>query len=134
MKAKKIISAVLTIAIIIMSLICANFSAVADNGNTITVNAQFNQTEARTILNMINEFRTSDDAWYWNDDNETITECESLNELKYDYRLEEIAMQRAVEIAIKFSHTRPNGKDTWSAYTENGVNLITAVTLSLIHI
>ena len=128
MKAKKIISAVLTIAIIITSLICANFSAVADNGNTITVNAQFNQTEARTILNMINEFRTSDDAWYWNDDNETITKYESLNELKYDYRLEEIAMQRAVEIAIKFSHTRPNGKDTWSAYTENGVNLITAVT------
>ena len=128
MKAKKIISAVLAAAIIITSLMCANFSAAANGTKTISVTAEFGQSEARSILDMINEFRTGNDAWYWDKDNETVIKCSSLGELKYDYKLEETAMQRAVEIAIEFSHTRPDGRNTWTAYTENGINLITAVT------
>jgi len=124
MKAKRIISIALSLTIILSSLICAGFSASADGLYNITVSPVFGQTEARSILAMINELRTSDDAWYWNKDNETITECKNLEPLEYDYGLEKTAMQRAAEIAVYFSHTRPDGRDLWTAYKENGISLI----------
>ena len=45
----------------------------------------------------------------------------NLQPLQYDYDLEKTAMQRAAEIAIIYSHTRPNNKDTFSAFYENSV-------------
>ena len=44
-----------------------------------------------------------------------------LQPYKYDLRLEKAAMVRAKEIAIKFSHTRPDGRDSYSAVYEAGV-------------
>ncbi len=38
-----------------------------------SVNVKFEQTNARTVLGMINDFRASNDAWYWNSDNVTKT-------------------------------------------------------------
>ena len=38
--------------------------------------------------------------------------------MRYDYELEKVAMKRAAEIAVSFNHTRPNGKDPWSAYSK----------------
>ena len=38
-----------------------------------SVNVKFEQTNARTVLAMINNFRASKDAWYWNSDNVTKT-------------------------------------------------------------
>lgn len=38
-----------------------------------SVNVKFEQTNARTVLAMINDFRASKDAWYWNSDNVTKT-------------------------------------------------------------
>ncbi len=87
--------------------------------DTIMVNLplQYGQTEARSILNMINEMRTSStDAWYWNSDDTTKTICNDLSELSYDYDLERIAMQRAAEIAMSYSHTRPDGTICFTAY------------------
>ena len=89
---------------------------------TVSISVQYGQTEARTILNMINEMRTSStDAWYWKQDDTTKTYCTNLQPLQYDYDLEKTAMQRAAEIAIIYSHTRPNNKDTFSAFYENSV-------------
>ena len=97
----------------------------ASTQKTITITSnqvQYGQSEARTILNMINEMRTSStDAWYWNSDNETKTYCTDLKPLVYDYTLEKIAMKRAYEIALSFSHTRPNGNIGFSAFDEFGV-------------
>ena len=88
----------------------------------VSISVQYGQTEARTILDMINEMRTSStDAWYWKQDDTTKTYCTNLQPLQYDYDLEKTAMQRAAEIAIIFSHTRPNNKDTFSAFYENSV-------------
>jgi len=71
---------------------------------------------------MINEMRTSStDAWYWKQDDTAKTYCTNLQPLQYDYDLEKTAMQRAAEIAIIYSHTRPNNKDTFSAFYENSV-------------
>ncbi len=59
---------------------------------------QFCQTEARTQLQYVNNFRKEQNA---------------SGPLQYSYALEEIAMQRAAEIAIDFDgeHLRPSGGD-----------------------
>lgn len=99
------------------------FKVKAETATTpVSISVQYGQTEARTILNMINEMRTSStDAWYWRQDDTTKTYCTNLQPLQYDYDLEKTAMQRAAEIAIIYSHTRPNNKDTFSAFYENSV-------------
>ena len=95
----------------------------ADSGSDllqVEVSGQFRQSEARTQLEMINAFRADPDAWYWNEDNETKTYPngdgqEKLKPLAYDYELEKIAMQRAVELTVNFDHIRPDGarSDDW---------------------
>ena len=99
------------------------FKVKAETATTpVSISVQYGQTEARTILNMINEMRTSStDAWYWKQDDTTKIYCTNLQPLQYDYDLEKTAMQRAAEIAIIYSHTRPNNKDTFSAFYENSV-------------
>lgn len=99
------------------------FKVKAETATTpVSISVQYGQTEARTILNMINEMRTSStDAWYWKQDDTTKTYCTNLQPLQYDYDLEKTAMQRTAEIAIIYSHTRPNNKDTFSAFYENSV-------------
>ena len=80
----------------------------------------YHQSDARKELDLVNEFRTSGDAWYWNEDNTEKISTGILNALAYDYALEKIAMQRAAEIAMLFDHTRPDGRDTWTAYSDAG--------------
>ncbi|MCD8014259.1 MAG: CAP domain-containing protein [Lachnospiraceae bacterium] len=86
----------------------------------VEVTVTYQQTTARSILDMINELRTGDDAWYWDSDDETVITCDDLSELTYDYELEAIAMQRAAELALFYSHTRPNGSSCFTVLTENG--------------
>ena len=85
----------------------------------IDLEVKYGQTEARTMLAMINDFRTGDDAWEYTEDNNQVIKYTSLGKLTYDYELERIAMQRAAELAINFSHTRPDGSDCFSAYTSS---------------
>ena len=74
------------------------------------------------IYGMINSMRrNSSDAWYWDANNYTKTYCNNLQPLTYDYALEQVAMKRAAEIALSYSHTRPNGTNYYTAYSENGV-------------
>ena len=69
----------------------------------VSISVKYGQTEARTILDMINEARTnSEHAWYWNKDDTTKTFCTDLKELEYDYDLERVAMKRAAEIALSY--------------------------------
>lgn len=88
----------------------------------VNISVKYGQTEARKIFNMINEMRTSStDAWYWNEDDTTKTTCSDLSELAYDYDLERLAMKRAAEIALSYSHTRPNDGRSFSVYSEEGI-------------
>ena len=49
----------------------------------VSISVQYGQTEARTILDMINEMRTSStDAWYWKQDDTTKTYCTNLQPLQ----------------------------------------------------
>lgn len=91
----------------------------ATDTTTYDVTVTYYQTQARSMLEYVNDFRTGDDAWYWNSDNETKTTCSNLSELVYDYELEKAAMQRAAEIAVYWSHTRPNGESCFTAFSDN---------------
>ena len=83
----------------------------------VSISVKYGQTEARTILDMINEARTnSEHAWYWNKDDTTKTFCTDLKELEYDYDLERVAMKRAAEIALSYDHERPIGGYAWDTY------------------
>ena len=95
----------------------------AAGNTTVNISVQYGQTEARSILNMINEMRTSStDAWYWNQDDTTKTVCSNLSKYTYDYDLEKMAMKRAAEIALSYSHTRPDNTTCFTIYNEEKVN------------
>ena len=82
----------------------------------VKIKVTYGQTEARTMLADINEFRTSDtEAWCW-DKTDSVRESYRTTELQYDYALERVAMKRAVEIALSYDHTRPNGTKCFTAY------------------
>jgi uncharacterized protein YkwD len=120
---KRIFSLCLVITIVVSAFGCFATSASATTIYKVGVDVKYGQTEARTIVDMINEMRTGDDAWYWNSDGTTKTVCDNLSPLEYDYSLEKIAMQRAVEIALSFSHTRPDSTNCFDIYSEMGYSL-----------
>ena len=86
----------------------------------VSYNVTYGQTEARSMLDALNKWRTGD-TWYWdsNDTTKTIIDAGELKSLVYDSSLEKIAMQRAAEIVLSFSHNRPNGKSCSTAYGES---------------
>ncbi len=86
-----------------------------ENIHTITVKTRYCQTEARKVLEQVNSFRTGDEAWYYDVDDYRIWE-EELPELEWDYGLEKVAIERAVECAILFSHMRPDGSSCFTAF------------------
>ncbi len=109
----------MTLAVIV-AFSCAVTAFAADSEiATVQVKATFDQTGARSMLQMVNDLRTGDEAWYWNPNNTTKKDLTGqLQEMVYDYSLEKIAMQRAVEVAMNFSHTRPNGTNCATAVDE----------------
>ena len=69
----------------------------------------------------LNKFRTKKGVWAWKKGNKGKTyyntkKSNKLKALKKDASLEKTARVRAKEAAVKFSHTRPNGKDCFTAF------------------
>lgn len=87
----------------------------------LPINVQYGQTEAREMLTLINQMRQGSDAWYWNESDTEKVVCSNLAPLQYDAGLEKVAMKRAEEIVVSFSHTRPSGESCFTAYDECGV-------------
>ena len=100
--------------VLVLLLVGVTVSGQAAPEATVEVNASFMYKEARSMLDLINEFRTGKDAYYLDKDNTTTVKVTGLKKLKYDYNLEKVAMLRALELAVHFSHTRPNGQ-AWSS-------------------
>ena len=93
----------------------------------VNISVKYGQTEARRILDMINELRTSPtDAWAWDKTDTTQIAYPGLKELVYDYDLEKLAMKRAAEIALSYDHTRPNGQNPFTIYTEGNITRLDA--------
>ena len=108
----KVLTAITAFCLVIMF----HQSAYADTDGIIQVNVTYGQTEARSMLADINTFRTGDSAWTWNTDSTDKIWYSDLGELTYDYELEKVAMQRAAELALLYSHTRPDGTGFYTAY------------------
>ncbi|MDO4854349.1 MAG: CAP domain-containing protein [Coriobacteriia bacterium] len=92
----------------------------------VSVTGTYRQSEAYSMLAMINEFRTakvdeSDPAtpWVWGgSDGTEKVHYNNLGKLKWSTKLEKIAMQRAAECALRGDHRRPNGK-YWATVDED---------------
>ena len=95
---------------------------IAPQVKTRAAEGEYLQDEARSMIDEINEFRHSSEAWYWNEDDSAKVTCSGLGDLIYDVELEKVAMLRAKEIAESFSHTRPNGESCFTAYDDCGYN------------
>lgn len=122
-KAALCFTVMLTLAIFIS---LSSLTVFAADMITLPFTVQYGQSEARTMLDMINNFRTGGKAWYWDySDSEKISV--TVPALAYDYGLEQIAMLRAAEIAVSCSHTRPDGTICFTAevngYSTSGENL-----------
>ena len=102
------ISASLMSVVILLSFV--RVTVFADSTVSVKMKCNVYMTSARSMLSSVNSFRTSGKAWYWKSNNKTKYRCGKLSKLKYDYGLEQIAIQRAMEAAAKFSHERPNGE------------------------
>ena len=117
---KRIVGSILVVSILISFIIPSCLTASAADTTEISLDVKYGQTEARTMLDMVNSFRTGSEAWYWNESNSEKIYKNNLSKLEYDYNLEAIAMQRAAEIAVSFSHTRPDGTSCFTAFSGSG--------------
>ncbi len=88
---KKLVS-ILLAAVVACSLMCVGASA-AEQTATVKVTGQYKRSMAAKVLTLVNKERT--DRGY--------------SKLLWDSTLEKAAMRRVAEIAVKFSHTRPDG-------------------------
>lgn len=118
------LQAIILAVVLIMGLVFGNrylFAEAADADQLVDVKISVNyrQTEARRMLEMINDFRQGDEAWAWDENNTDKIIYSDLGALKIDPVLERIAMLRAAEIALSNSHFRPNGELYTTAY--NGI-------------
>ena len=110
----RIFAWILTVSLLVAAA-CTAYAAAPEE---VKLEVTFGQTEARSMLSMINAFRASG-AECWNSDNETTTEYPALAGLAYDYELEKTAMQRAAELAVLYSHTRPDSTSCGTAFPES---------------
>jgi uncharacterized protein YkwD len=115
MKAKKGLALFLTIVMCVGMLVTEPMAVKAET-LSVPVQVTYGQSEAREMLRSINSFRTSStEAWAYDASGKKVS-YKGLSELVYDYDLEQVAMKRAAEIALSYSHTRPNGQRCFTAY------------------
>lgn len=116
-----------TLKLLLFSFVMSLLMIIPTNVNAeeiipVNISVKYGQTEARRILDMINELRTSPtDAWAWDKTDTKQVAYPGLKELVYDYDLERLAMKRAAEIALSYDHTRPNGQNPFTIYTEENI-------------
>ncbi len=102
---KKKSIAMLLILTILASLV--TIPSIAAENVTVTITGTNNYDKANDVLKITNQLR--EDA--------------SIDDLVLDSSLCDYAMQRAAELALNFSHTRPNGSLTLTQYTDSGIKI-----------
>ena len=107
------------VLILALVLMLAGTAAAAGDIN-VSVDLTYEYQMARDVLPLVNAFRHETDVWYWNSDDTTKTFLNDLPDMVLDYGMEKVAMKRAAECAIRYSHTRPNGEDWKSIYPQTG--------------
>ena len=134
---KRIIALILVV-VMLSATFSVSFAGDVAELRSVKISGVYHQNQARTLLNKVNDFRLNkvsstdsskylgDQAWAWNygyDKNGKLyyykQAYSSLKAYTYDYELEQIAMQRAAEIAVYYGndHTRPNNTSWRTAHT-----------------
>ncbi len=113
-KRRRMVSIILMLVMLFAEL-APSFQVHAQDIHNIPVTTQYRQSEARKQLDLVNAFRTGDEAWHYDENNNVVYDT-GLSTLTWDYGLERVALLRAVETAIYWSHTRPDGSDCFTAY------------------
>ncbi len=111
------LSAVLLAVLTLASCFIFNVSAY-EKDIKVQIETQLQQTEADKALDLVNDFRCGNEAWYWNESDTQKVTCGNIEKLQYDSLLEKMAIKRAAEIALSFSHTRPDGSICFSIFDE----------------
>lgn len=115
---KKTLACLLGVSMVVGTFLSVPYKAKAAGTQSIPIKVTYGQSEARTMLASINNLRTdASQAWAYDESNNKVS-YPGLGELQYDYGLEKIAMKRAVEIALSYDHTRPNGNKCFTAYDD----------------
>ena len=97
------------LCVLLAALALCPRAARADGTRIFTVTGgEFHIEEARSMIDDINALRTGEDAWYWNASDTEKVYAEGLAPLRYSRALEQVAMQRAAELAMLYDHVRPN--------------------------
>ena len=113
---KKTLVCLLGVSMVVGTFLSVPYKAKASAVQSIPIKITYGQTEARTMIDSINNLRTDkSQAWAYDESNNKVS-YQGLSKLQYDYGLEKIAMKRAVEIALSYGHTRPNGNECFTAY------------------
>lgn len=93
MKTKYTFRLLITVLLLVIVGSSVNTASTANNLFPVIVPVIYDQASARESMQYINNFRTEN----------------GVARLSYDYELEKVAMQRAVEAAVSFSHETPDG-------------------------
>ncbi len=87
--------------------------------NSIKVTGTYNDTEAKVLLDNINRDRTSGGGFYYDSNNKQVPAV-GLCTLQYNNNLAKIARERAAELAVSYSYTRPSG-ESFTTCTSSGI-------------
>ena len=98
----------LFVTVIMMVMIFLASAALAENTATIELSVEYDYDAAERLLGILNAYRESGDAWVL-DQQENKVQLGVLPALVLDETLTDAAMQRASELTVSFSHTRPDG-------------------------
>ena len=138
-KWKRALTALLAVAFLLTCIFSASVGvraesqSMAEDGEeededivVVQVDTYYDQSAAREMLDYINKFRAGKDVDgqktnYVNEDGSVTDLTGKLDPLVYDYDLEKVAMQRALECALRFGHERPNGETCFTAWEEAGI-------------
>lgn len=109
--------------LLVFTMLTALFTPSVSAASTLKfrMNTHFKQSEARSMLDYVNSFRTGSEAYYTNSTGGS-TYLDNLKPYTYSYALEEIAMQRAAEIAIYWDHYRPDQTLCFTCSSSTGVS------------
>lgn len=108
---------VLMMVFVIVS--CGYTTATAAKNETYELNVEYEYEAAEKLLEIMNNYRESGDAWVLDSKGNKV-HLGALPTIALDESLTEAAMQRASELVVNFSHTRPDGT---MCYTVNNAVL-----------
>ncbi len=112
---KKTIIGIILVLVMMLNIPLDTVELKAADVQIVSFEVTYGQSDARKMADMVNEYRAANGNYE-----------DSRVALRYDYDLEKVAMQRAVEIAVKFDndkHTRPDGASYQQTLAEYGFDI-----------